>query len=115
MAHAATGRDFEGFVHRGKQFVHVAVALMRLSGASRRRVRAERRLALGRRLLGHLREGLHGVLVAGRSSPALPRSDSATSVNRPGCVPSVSNAESLRATAAGATPVALVGVCAPIA
>jgi hypothetical protein len=31
MAHAATGRDVAGFVHRGKQFVHVAIALMRLS------------------------------------------------------------------------------------
>jgi hypothetical protein len=31
MAHAATGRDISGFVHRGKQFVHVAAALMRLS------------------------------------------------------------------------------------
>jgi glycosyltransferase involved in cell wall biosynthesis len=31
MAHAATGRDVAGFVHRGKQFVHVAVALARLS------------------------------------------------------------------------------------
>lgn len=31
MAHSATGRDVAGFVHRGKQFVHVAIALMRLS------------------------------------------------------------------------------------
>jgi glycosyltransferase involved in cell wall biosynthesis len=29
MAHAATGRDAAGFVHRGRQFVHVAVALLR--------------------------------------------------------------------------------------
>ena len=27
MAHAATGRDLKGFVHRGQQFVHVALAL----------------------------------------------------------------------------------------
>ncbi len=31
MAHAATGRDLKGFVHRGRQFVHVALALMRLA------------------------------------------------------------------------------------
>jgi len=30
MAHSATGRDVAGFVHRGKQFVHVAFALARL-------------------------------------------------------------------------------------
>ena len=30
MTHAATGRDLSGFAHRGRQFVHVAVALMRL-------------------------------------------------------------------------------------
>ncbi len=30
MAHAATGRDLKGFVHRGKQFVHVAFALAHL-------------------------------------------------------------------------------------
>lgn len=30
MAHAATGRNLQGFVHRGKQFVHVRIALMRL-------------------------------------------------------------------------------------
>lgn len=31
MAHAATGRDVSGFVHRGRQFVHVAMALIRLA------------------------------------------------------------------------------------
>jgi len=31
MGHAATGRDFSGFVHRGRQFVHVAIALTRLA------------------------------------------------------------------------------------
>ncbi|HSK47343.1 MAG TPA: glycosyltransferase family 2 protein [Coriobacteriia bacterium] len=31
MAHAATGRDLKGFVHRGKQFVHVSIALTRLA------------------------------------------------------------------------------------
>lgn len=31
MGHAATGRDVAGFVHRGRQFVHVARALLRLS------------------------------------------------------------------------------------
>lgn len=30
MTHAATGRDLSGFLHRGKQFVHVWAALMRL-------------------------------------------------------------------------------------
>lgn len=30
MTHAATGRDLAGFVHRGRQFVHVALALIRL-------------------------------------------------------------------------------------
>lgn len=30
MSHAATGRDVRGFVHRGRQFVHVALALFRL-------------------------------------------------------------------------------------
>ena len=30
MAHAATGRDVSGFVHRGRQFVHVLIALTRL-------------------------------------------------------------------------------------
>lgn len=36
MAHAATGRDFQGFVHRGRQFTQVAVALMRLAFERRR-------------------------------------------------------------------------------
>jgi len=31
MAHAATGRDLKGFVHRGRQFVHVAIALAQLA------------------------------------------------------------------------------------
>jgi glycosyltransferase involved in cell wall biosynthesis len=31
MGHAATGRDLKGFVHRGRQFVHVALALTRLA------------------------------------------------------------------------------------
>ncbi len=31
MAHAATGRDLAGFIHRGRQFVHVALALARLA------------------------------------------------------------------------------------
>ncbi len=31
MAHAATGRDLKGFVHRGRQFVHVALALVKLA------------------------------------------------------------------------------------
>lgn len=31
MAHAATGRDVAGFVHRGRQFVHVVLALLRLA------------------------------------------------------------------------------------
>lgn len=30
MSHAATGRDVRGFVHRGRQFVHVALALLTL-------------------------------------------------------------------------------------
>lgn len=30
MAHAATGRDASGFVHRGRQFVHVLIALTKL-------------------------------------------------------------------------------------
>ena len=30
MTHAATGRDLSGFIHRGKQFVHVWSALMEL-------------------------------------------------------------------------------------
>jgi glycosyltransferase involved in cell wall biosynthesis len=31
MSHSATGRDLTGFVHRGRQFVHVALALLALS------------------------------------------------------------------------------------
>lgn len=31
MAHAATGRDIAGFIHRGRQFLHVLRALARLS------------------------------------------------------------------------------------
>jgi len=31
MSHAATGRDMAGFVHRGRQFVHVAIALVKLA------------------------------------------------------------------------------------
>jgi hypothetical protein len=31
MTHAATGRDLAGFVHRGRQLVHVALALMKLA------------------------------------------------------------------------------------
>ncbi len=31
MTHAATGRDVAGFAHRGRQFVHVALALLRLA------------------------------------------------------------------------------------
>ena len=31
MSHAATGRDFAGFVHRGRQFTHVAMALVRMA------------------------------------------------------------------------------------
>lgn len=31
MAHAATGRDAAGFIHRGRQFLHVAAALLRLA------------------------------------------------------------------------------------
>jgi hypothetical protein len=36
MAHAATGRDLAGFVHRGRQFAHVAWALVRLAFEPRR-------------------------------------------------------------------------------
>lgn len=36
MGHAATGRDFQGFLHRGRQFIHVGLALAKLSGESRR-------------------------------------------------------------------------------
>ncbi|MDZ4169115.1 MAG: glycosyltransferase [Coriobacteriia bacterium] len=31
MAHAATGRDAAGFTHRGRQFVHVSIALTKLA------------------------------------------------------------------------------------
>lgn len=31
MAHAATGRDLQGFAHRGRQFIHVGAALIRLA------------------------------------------------------------------------------------
>lgn len=31
MSHAATGRDVAGFVHRGRQFVHVALALTKMA------------------------------------------------------------------------------------
>lgn len=31
MAHAATGKDLAGFAHRGRQFVQIAVALVRLA------------------------------------------------------------------------------------
>ncbi|MDP2300742.1 MAG: hypothetical protein Q8M55_08535, partial [Actinomycetota bacterium] len=31
MRHAATGRDLAGFLHRGRQFVAVAVSLARLA------------------------------------------------------------------------------------
>jgi glycosyltransferase involved in cell wall biosynthesis len=31
MSHAATGRDIRGFVHRGRQFVHVLSALIKLA------------------------------------------------------------------------------------
>jgi hypothetical protein len=31
MAHAATGRNLRGFAHRGRQFMHVAAALVRLA------------------------------------------------------------------------------------
>lgn len=37
MSHAATGRDLAGFIHRGRQFVHVAIALIRLAFERRRR------------------------------------------------------------------------------
>lgn len=35
MSHAATGRDLRGFVHRGRQFAHVALALARIAGEKR--------------------------------------------------------------------------------
>lgn len=31
MSHAATGRDVSGFVHRGRQFLHVTMALVRMA------------------------------------------------------------------------------------
>jgi len=37
MGHAATGRDLPGFRHRGRQFLHVAVALARLARDVRQR------------------------------------------------------------------------------
>jgi hypothetical protein len=36
MGHAATGRDLAGFRHRGRQFVHVAAALLRLAFSLKR-------------------------------------------------------------------------------
>jgi hypothetical protein len=36
MTHAATGRDAAGFLHRGRQFAHVALALLRLAFEPRR-------------------------------------------------------------------------------
>lgn len=36
MTHDATGRDVAGFVHRGRQFVHVSLALLRLAFEPRR-------------------------------------------------------------------------------
>lgn len=36
MTHAATGRDLSGFIHRGRQFVHVATALVRVAVERRR-------------------------------------------------------------------------------
>ncbi len=36
MTHAATGRDVHGFIHRGRQFVHVAIALTKLTFEGRR-------------------------------------------------------------------------------
>jgi hypothetical protein len=36
MAHDATGRDAAGFAHRGRQFAHVARALLRLAFEPRR-------------------------------------------------------------------------------
>lgn len=37
MTHAATGRDVAGFIHRGKQFVHVALAVLKLRREGRGR------------------------------------------------------------------------------
>ena len=39
MSHAATGRDVAGFVHRGRQFAHVASALLRVALERRKKVR----------------------------------------------------------------------------
>lgn len=36
MSHAATGRDLAGFIHRGRQFAHVVVALLRVAFERRR-------------------------------------------------------------------------------
>lgn len=36
MGHAATGKDLSGFVHRGRQFIHVAGALIALAFSLRR-------------------------------------------------------------------------------
>lgn len=36
MTHAATGRDLAGFVHRGKQFVHVSLAASKVKREERR-------------------------------------------------------------------------------
>lgn len=36
MTHAATGRDVAGFMHRGRQFVQVGAALLRLASSFRR-------------------------------------------------------------------------------
>lgn len=36
MGHAATGRDLQGFVHRGRQFYQVLLALLRLAFEARR-------------------------------------------------------------------------------
>lgn len=35
MTHSATGRDLSGFVHRGRQFVHVGIALLKLAFSRR--------------------------------------------------------------------------------
>jgi len=41
MGHAATGRDVSGFVHRGRQFVHVGLALMKLGAEVRKSRRSQ--------------------------------------------------------------------------
>lgn len=38
MSHRETGRDFNGFIHRGRQFVHVVVALIKRAGMQKRQV-----------------------------------------------------------------------------